>query len=97
MTEYDMGDLVRASTAFTNSGGTATDPSTVTVKYRVGAGVVTTYVYGTDAEVEKDSTGNYHVDILANISGVYHVRWEGTGTVTAADEDTWIIKKSRII
>ncbi len=97
MTDYDNGDLVRAATAFTNSGGSAADPSNITVKYRIGAGVISSYVYGTDAEVVRDSVGNYHIDILMENPGVYHIRWEGTGTVTAADEDTWIVKQSRLI
>lgn len=97
MAEYDLGDLIRASTAFTNTAGVATDPTVITVMHRVGIDTVSTYVYGTDEQVAKDSTGNYHIDILADTAGVHFVRWTGTGTITAADEDTWVVKKSRII
>lgn len=89
MTIFTKGKLVRASAAFTNSAGTALDPDAVKVKVRTPAKVTTEYVYGTDAEVVKDSTGNYHLDIDASLSGLYYVYWYSTGTGQAAEESSF--------
>ncbi len=97
VTEYDVGDLVRSSTSFTNSAGAATDPTAITVKWRIEGGSITTWVSGTDVELVNDSTGEYHADVPADSAGVYYVYWAGTGTVTAADEDTWVVKPSRVV
>lgn len=88
--QYDKGDRVRISTAFTDSDGTAFDPNTVTAKYLDPSSNTTTYVYGTDAELVKDSTGNYHVDIYVDEIGRWHYRFEGTdssGNEQGADEN----------
>ncbi len=97
VTEYDIGDLVRSSTSFTNTAGAATDPTVINVKFRLKDGAITTYVYSTDAELVKDSTGEYHVDISASAAGTVYVYWNGTGTVVAADEDSWVVKPSRVV
>lgn len=64
--------------AFANASGAAADPGTVTLKIRRENGLETTHVYGTDANVIKDSTGNYHYDIVLDQHGVWFFRWEGT-------------------
>lgn len=94
MNSYDKGDLVRVTGTFTNASDAATDPTTVTCKVKTPAGVTTTYLYGTDAALVKDSTGVYHLDITASTSGQWWYRWEGTGAVEQADEDTFIIEPS---
>jgi len=95
--EYDIGDLVRSSAPFTDEDGAAADPTTVTVKYRLGTGAITTLVYGEDGALVKDSTGNYHVDIEATVKGILYVYWLGEGTVQAADSDFWVVKPSRVV
>lgn len=89
MTIFVKGKLVRSSAAFTNSAGTALDPTAVKVKVRTPAKVVTEYVYGTDAAVVKASTGNYHIDIDASLSGFYYTYWYSTGTGQAAEESSF--------
>jgi hypothetical protein len=89
---YDRGDLVRSSATFTNSAGTATDPTTVIARVRVpntNRDAYTTYTYGVGGDIVKDSTGTYHIDVSCTIAGTYYVRWEGTGAVQQAEEDTW--------
>jgi hypothetical protein len=58
----------------------------VKVSVRTPGRVVTTYTYGVDVAVVKDSTGNYHIDIDANAAGTWHARWFSTGTGQAAEE-----------
>ena len=91
MNQYQRGDLVRTTATFTNLGGTATDPTTVTATVTNPAGSATAYVYGTDAALVKSATGVYYVDVDANLAGLWASRWVGTGAVTQADFETWYV------
>ena len=91
---YDVGDLVRVSLAFTNASGSAADPTTVRGRFRDPAGSVTTYVFGTDGELVKDATGNYHFDVGPTASGEWRYRGEGAGAVQAAAEGRFIVRAS---
>ena len=97
MAVRDVGDRVRISTTVLNSAGTATDPTTLTFKIVTPAGVTTTYVYGTDAELVKASTGNYYVDYTTPTYGRFPYRWVATGNVTQATEGTLVVRKSAVI
>lgn len=91
---YDIGDVVRCSVAFTNAAGTAIDPSVVRAKIETPLGVETTYVYGTDAEVVKDSTGNYHIDVEPDAPGIWKYRFEGATSNKGAGETTFSVRRS---
>lgn len=86
MNTYDIGDRPKLTFTFTDEDGAPADPTTVTCKIRKDGEAVTTYVYGTDAEVVKDAVGVYHVDYLLTSSGIYYYRGEGTGAIVAAGE-----------
>lgn len=60
--------------------GADTNPTTVTFTFTDPTGTETEYVYGVDAELIRDSTGHYHVEIPASIVGVYNYDWEATGS-----------------
>lgn len=94
MTEYVVGNVVRCATTFTDISGTAIDPTVVAFTYRVDAGDPTVYTYPTDAQLVKDSTGNYHVDISADTEGTYHWRFYSTGTGKAAFEGRFAVTNS---
>ncbi len=83
---HDLGDLVRVSVEFRNTSGDLADPTAVNMSQRTPAGVTTTYIYSTDAELVKDSTGKYHVDVSASEAGVWYYRFFSTGTGQAAEE-----------
>jgi len=95
MNVFDEGDLVRCSAVFMNSSDVALDPTAVTFKIKTPADVTTTYTYGTDVALVKDSTGHYHVDVSATAAGVWSYRWASTGTGQAAGEDQFLIETSR--
>lgn len=97
MNEYTVGNVIRCSTAFTNLAGAAIDPTTVSFSFKTPAGVVTTYVYPTDVQLVKDSTGNYHVDIAADTEGLYSWRFFSTGTGKAAVEGQFAVIDSVFI
>lgn len=94
---HDIGDQVRISGVFTNAAGTATDPTTVTLKLLRPDGTVTTLVYLTDVELVRDSAGNYHADVIpvAGENGIWWFRWAATGAVQAADEQAFFVRPSR--
>lgn len=95
MNRYQKGDNVRCLATFTNvSTGAVADPSTVTFSVRSPSGVITTYTYGTDAEVVKSSTGVYYVMVDANEVGIWHYRFASTGTGKAADEEKFEVEPS---
>jgi hypothetical protein len=91
MSEINPGDIVRVLTTpgFKNASGVLTDPTTITLRWRVAGGAETAWVFGVDAEIVKDSTGVYHADIPIALPGLHYFRWEGTGTVVAAEESTF--------
>jgi uncharacterized protein YfaS (alpha-2-macroglobulin family) len=95
---YDAGDVVPCSFAVNNSAGTAADPTGLTFKIRSPAGTVTTYTYGTDSQLVKDSTGRYHVDwpvpAAAASEGLWSVRFEATGTNACAGEASFRVRDS---
>lgn len=90
---YDLGETVRISVAITNAVGAAADPTGLTIKIRNPAGTITTYTYGTDAQLVKLSTGNYYVDwsipLAAASEGAWSYRFDGTGTNACASEGTF--------
>jgi len=96
---YDVGDRVRLTAAFTdpNNADAAIDPTTVEVHYRNPAGTVTTKVHVTDAEVVKDSVGNYHIDIDITVSGRWYSRWEGDGAAVAAEEISFLVRAQNVV
>jgi len=79
MNSYEIGEVVRNSFASTNLAGTAVDPGALTVNIKTPLGALTTYVYGIDLQLVKDSTGNYHVDVDAVSQGRWIVKWVATG------------------
>lgn len=88
---YDIGDLVRCTGTFASSGSNV-NPTAVMFKVKTPAGVVTTYTYGTDAALVRDSTGVYHVDVSAAEAGEYVYRFWSTGTGQAAAEGKFVIR-----
>lgn len=65
---------------FADEDGDLFDPATVTCKVQKpsdAAGTLTTFTYGTDAELEKDSTGVYHVWIDADETGTWVYGFRG--------------------
>lgn len=83
---YVVGSPVLLSGAFYNVAGSFVDPTTVTFKVRLSGGTTTTYVYGTDAQVVKTSTGCYYVLFTPSSAGTYYFQWKGTGALAALNE-----------
>jgi len=87
---YDLNDGVRVGATF-KVATVNTDPTTITLKVKDPDRTTTTYTYAL-AEITKSATGIYYKDITANRVGRWNYRWEGTGTVVATDEGTFIVE-----
>jgi hypothetical protein len=90
---YDKGDLVRCRATFRDpeDNDAYVDPAVVKFKFKTPAGATTTYTYGTDVQLVKDSTGKYHVDVDANAAGQWSYRFEATGALQAAQEGVFTV------
>ena len=87
------GSLVRETGTFLNVSGVATDPTTVTFKYKKDAGSTTTLTYA-GGGVTKSSTGVYYVDLdttgwAGPDTQTWVMEWIGTGTVVAIAGDSF--------
>ena len=87
--QYLIGSVIRVETnPVFKVGSVATDPTTVTWKAKAPDGTLTTYVYGTNAQLVKAATGDYYVDHTPATAGWWAYRIEGTGTCVAVAEVT---------
>jgi hypothetical protein len=82
---YQVGDVARLTGEFRDQAGTLVDPSTVAVKIRAPSGTIKTLFYGVDA-VERSGLGTYHYNLRLRSSGLWHYRFEATGTIATAAE-----------
>ncbi len=95
---YNLGALVKVSATFTVAETEqAIDPDVVNVSVRAPDETVTTFVYGTNAEVIRDDPGEYHSDVNANQSGTWYYRWFSTGDGQAAEENRFEVRPAMAI
>lgn len=85
--------VLTISTTF-KVGATLTDPSTITLTVRKPDGTSTVYVYNTDVELVKDSTGTYHLDVTTPTSGVWSWHWKSTGAAAGGDDGSFSVEVS---
>jgi hypothetical protein len=85
MKTYLQGNRVLVSVSF-RAGGTLVDPDAVILEFAPPDTEKTTWQYGSDDEVVKDSTGRYHAEIDADTPGIWYYRWHSTGDGQAAGQ-----------
>ena len=74
--------------------GVRTDPTAVVFKIQDPSGNETTYTYGVDAALVKDSTGVYYVFYVMDEGGEWTVRFNGTGADYDAVEYSFNVNAS---
>ncbi len=92
----DIGDLRRCSVLFKDLSGAAADPTGIVVAVRDPAGTDTSYTYGSDAELERDGVGAYHIDIPAVLAGRHVVTWTTTGVPQLSESAEFHVKRKSI-
>jgi hypothetical protein len=96
MNTFDIGDLVELKATFQDDAGQPTDPTTVTFKIQPAGGQVTTYVYGTDVDVIRDSAGVFRVNWLVTQPWTHEYRWIGTGAVAQEEGGTFYARPRNV-
>ena len=96
MNIHHLGTTVRITGAFTDAGGAAVDPDTISLTVRDPSGNETTYTYGGLGTIAKDSVGNYHQDVTTDEEGFWYYEWQGTGTSIATDEKAFFVSAGEV-
>lgn len=94
---YYPGDQVFVPATFTDAEtGAVADPDAVTFVYKNPDGSLSTFVFGTDPEVVKKSTGVYQCEAIVNQSGTYYVKVSGSGGITKSVEIQFQVQPSKV-
>ena len=93
---YLIGNVIRLRGVWTdpNNSNVPIDPTTVTFRYADPTGNVTAFTYPTN--VVKEAVGIYHLDVSANISGLWWYDAVSTGTAQARMENNFLILASKV-
>ena len=91
---YDIGDTIRVTGTFTDTGGAVADPTFTYVHVETPDGTVTTY--GTSTAITRVSTGSFRYDFVSTGRGLYEYRWEGVGNVTGNEEGWFSVRRGRV-
>lgn len=103
---HDLGDLVRVATYDPTTGeggftdmltGVVMDPDVVNLSIKKPDNTVATYVYNTDPEIEKNATGQYHMDVDTDQAGQWRYRWWSTGDGQAAQEKVFVVQPAQAV
>jgi hypothetical protein len=100
MNTYMSGSLVQSAATFLNQAGVPTDPTTITLKYKVGGGAIQTVVYPSSPIVRLgqgvyyanfDTTGWFGPGNRLDIQ-----EWIGAGTVIGINADSWEVEPATL-
>lgn len=94
---YDLGDRRKLICEIRDEDDVLADPTTLIFKMIEPDQTYTEYEYGTDEELVKDSTGKYHVYWDCITPGIHYWRYEATGSVVAAEEADFYVRKSKVV
>jgi hypothetical protein len=96
MNEYDEGDVVRCRGEFRDVNGTLADPAVIKFRFTSPGADVVEYVYLTDDELTKVSTGIYLVELdTTGKPGTWHYRFFSTGNGQAAEQSQFHVGTAR--
>jgi hypothetical protein len=91
---YDYGQVVKISVNV-QVDDVDTDPGSLVFEIRAGGGTVTQYAYPTDAQVVKDSVGDYHVLWTIASEQIHYYRWQNaSGAAQGAGESHFKVRDS---
>lgn len=94
---YDIGTLVQMAAQFSAPGGSPADPTDVVLYVKPPSGPTQQYTFS-GAQVQKNGVGNFFYNLLANISGTWTYKFQGTGAVEVTTPDeTFLVNKSVLI
>lgn len=88
---YDVGDTVRLKATFKDIGGTASDPTTITLRVKDPSGNIDSYTYA-DADLTKSATGVFYYDLALDESGTWVYEFTSTGTPALMEDDDFVVE-----
>jgi hypothetical protein len=91
---YVIDSSFKLEAEFTNESGVA-DPTTVIFKIKKPDGTITTYTYGVDAEVIRESLGVYYMIVTVDTPGNWWYKIMGTEALIAATEGSFVGLQSK--
>jgi hypothetical protein len=91
---YPFGSSVRVTATFRDEDDELFDPAVVLFRVKAPSETETTYTYGDDAEVVKDSTGIYHMWVTGNQAGTWAYRAVGDDEQDVANESSFDVDES---
>ena len=95
MNTYNLDQQVRFSVSISNLLSVAVDPDDVYFQWRrPDTKIISTYHYGVDPELVRDSIGNYHADVTLDFPGEWPYRFYWTGTYVGAAENKCCVRDS---
>jgi hypothetical protein len=86
---FDIGDELTFSAQIKDSSGQLTDPSDVLIYLGnpTADPAVQSFSY-LNGDIVRDGVGVYHFDFIPPVHGWWEFKWQGTGVVITAGEDT---------
>jgi hypothetical protein len=93
---YKLGNSVRVRVVFRDVDDELLDPATVVVMVRgpIGSPAETSYTYGVDVGVARESEGVYTFWVATPDPGTYCYRWKGIDDVTVTNEESFDVDES---
>lgn len=93
LNEYNEGDVLVFTVTFTDAAsGNLVDPTNVAFGYRVNAGAITSFVYGSGGVITRVSQGKYTASVDSNdASGTWVWEWQSTGVGQAITSDSFTV------
>lgn len=89
---YVEGQGIRLTGQFRDDVGRLADPNGIYVRIRTPDSVVVTYVYLTDSELVRLSTGVYYIDLDLEQDGCWAFAWGSTGALQALTDGTFDVR-----
>lgn len=97
---YDVGDvivLIWEVRVLVDGMYQLADPSTVTLDVLPTSGAIVHLEYaGGAGQIARDTIGTYRYPFPITESGRHRFRWEGRGTVQAADQGSFRVQRQRV-
>ena len=99
---HDIGDIVRITGTFTDTGDVPGDPTTVHFLYDTPTSVAPSTATRTDTGlntvdgITRASTGVYEFDITTTGRGLYETRFTSTGVIGASVESWFSVRPRRV-
>lgn len=93
--KIEIGEKIPLSITFTDEAdGSPVDPTCIKIKIMTPSDVDTTYTYGTNASLQRESVGVYYINLFPDEAGRWRYHWLSTGVGQAARAGSFNVQHS---